>query len=160
MEEYEKSLEDAKKTVRLADHMMNVTYKVVPDPKILLAIIERLRNGLEGSMGALLQYERMYKRIPPYNKTYESMYDVFRTRIVKRYHINIEYITLIHEVDNIIKQHRKSPVEFRRHDKFVICSDDYRMKVITVDNIKAYIEKSKQFIRETENMVRINGRAD
>jgi len=158
MERYEQSLLEAKKIISLADHMMSVTYKVVSDPKLLLAVMDRIRNALSSSMSSLLQYERMYKRIPPYNETYESMYHVFKSKIVRRYHVNIEYLTLLQEVDSILKEHKKSPVEFRRKDKFVICSENYRMKVVTVDNIKEYIQKAKQFIRETENMVKIDGR--
>jgi hypothetical protein len=86
------------------------------------------------------------------------MFNAFKARITRRYNINIEYITLIQDIRNILAEHKKSPVEFRRNDKFVICSDTYRLKVISIDNIKGYIEKAKGFIRETENMVRANER--
>jgi len=158
MERYEQSLQNAQKTIQVADHMMNVTYKVVADPKLLLAIIDRIRNSLSYGMSSILHYERLYKRIPPFQESYESMYHSFKSRITRRYNINIEYLTLIQEVDDIMKQHKKSPIEFRRQDKFVICSENYRMKVISIDKIKEFIEKTKQFIKETENMVNLHGR--
>ncbi len=158
MEKYELSLQNAKKTLQVADHMMNVTYKVVSDPKLLLAIIERINMSLQYALGSVLHYERLYKRIPPFQEDFDSMFNAFKARITRRYNINIEYITLIQDIRNILAEHKKSPVEFRRNDKFVICSDTYRLKVISIDNIKGYIEKAKGFIRETENMVRANER--
>ncbi len=158
MEKHELALQNAKKTLQVADHMMNVTYKVVSDPKLLLAILERINTSLKYTLATVLHYERMYKRIPPFQEDFDSMFNAFKARITRRYNINIEYITLIQDIKNILAEHKKSPVEFRRQDKFVICSDNYRLKVISIENIKAYIEKAKAFIRETENMVRINER--
>jgi len=157
MDRYEAELESAKKTIGVADHMMNVTYKVVNDPKLLLAIMDRIHSSLTYALGSILHYERMYKRIPPFQDNFESMFLAFKSRVTRRYDINIEYITLIQEVDEILKQHKKSPVEFRRQDKFVICSETYRMKVISIENIKKYIETAKRFIKETENMVKAHG---
>lgn len=142
----------------VADHMMNVTYKLVNDPKMLLAILERIHGALTLSIASILHYERLYKRIPPFQENFSSMFNMFKARCTRRYNINIEYITLIQEVSNILAQHRKSPVEFRKDDKFVICSEDYRLKIISIDHIKKFIEKAKLFIRESENMVSVNGR--
>ena len=86
------------------------------------------------------------------------MWNTFKLRLTRRYNINIEYITLVQEVNDILKQHKQSPVEFRKNDQFVICSENYRIKVIKAEHIKKYIEKAKLFIKETENMVRANER--
>ena len=95
MEKYELSLQNAKKTLQVADHMMNVTYKVVNDPKLLLAIIERINTALKYNLAFILHYERMYKRIPPFKEDFDSMFNAFKARVTRRYNINIEYITLI-----------------------------------------------------------------
>jgi hypothetical protein len=156
MEKYEQSLESAKKNLQLADHMLNVTYKVVNDPKLLLSIIGRISTALNNNLAFILHYERLYKRIPPFKEDFESMFNAFKLRVTKRYNINIEYITLIQEINEILKQHKNSAVEFRKDNKFVICSDKYRLKIISVDHIKRYINKAKVFLRETENMVKKN----
>jgi len=152
-------MERAQKELRLADHMLHVTYKVVNDPKLLLSVIERINTALQSTVESIVTYERMYKRIPPFQDSFDSMFTTFKTRITRRYNVNIEYITLIQEIKDILMQHKKSPVEFRRKDKFVICSENYRMRVISTDNIKGYIEKAKVFIKEAQNMVNSNGRS-
>ena len=160
MEKFELSLENAKKNITVADHMINVTFKIVNDPKLLLSIVDRIKNALSYSVSSIVQYERMYKRVPPFQDNFDSMFNIFKTRITRRYNINIEYITLIHDVNDILKQHKESPVEFRKDETFVICNGNYRTRVITADHIKKYLEKAKLFIKETENMVKINGRAN
>lgn len=160
MEQYEARSKQARQDIKVADHMINVTYKFVDDPKILMTVIQRLMSSVENTMAAILYYERMYKRIPAFNDSFESMYNLFKARLTRRYQINVEYIKLIEELKEIIDKHKKSPVEFSRKDKFVICSEDYKMRVVTADKIKNYINKAKLFHTEAERMVKINGRSD
>ncbi len=157
MDNYLASLQKARKDVQIADHMMNITYKVVNDPKMLLTVVERLREAARGAVFAIVQYERMYKRIPPVAASFEAAFHAFRTRITRRYHVNIEHITLVQELEGIIREHKRSPVEFRRNDTFVIAGDDYRLKILSAKHIKAYVEKAKLFIKETENMIKNAG---
>lgn len=133
--------------------MINVTFKLVDDPKMLLSVMLRLESALKNIMESVLIYERMYKRIPPYQESFEGMYDTFRARCTRRYDFKDDHVSLIREVYEILKQHKASPVEFRRKDKFVICTDDYRMKVISVDNIKNYINKAKLFYDDAKRLV-------
>ncbi|MFW6450130.1 MAG: hypothetical protein ACOCZ6_03680 [Nanoarchaeota archaeon] len=160
MEQYESSSMQARQDLKVADHMMNVTYKFVDDPKVLLTIIQRLMDAVNNTMATILYYERLYKRIPPFNNTFENMYYLFKARCTRRYQINVEYIKLIEELREILNQHKKSPVEFKRKDKFVICSEDYKMRVISAEKIKNYINKAKLFHTEAERMVNINGRSN
>ncbi|MBN2458074.1 hypothetical protein JXB31_03000 [Candidatus Woesearchaeota archaeon] len=160
MERYELALEKAKKEIGIADHMINVTYKLVNDPKMLISVISRVMDSLTNSLAAVLLYEREYKRIPPFEENFDSMFNLFKARCTRRYNVNIEYITLIQEIRDITSLHKKSPVEFTRQDRLVICNDRFRIKTVSIDNIKNYINKAKLFIRESENMVRRNAGRD
>lgn len=153
MEKWQLAQEEAKKNIAIADHMMNVTYKLINDPKLLLSIIARINSALTLSLQSVLHFERYYKRIPPFHDSFEAMYNVFKTRITSKYHINIEHLTLLNEVNAIVRQHKESAMEFTRQDKLIICGDNYGMKILSEDKIKNYIKKSKLFIQEMENMV-------
>ena len=59
---------------------------------------------------------------------------------------------MMNEIKDIIIQHKKSPVEFSRKDMFVIASNSYKLKTVSVDQIKKYIAQSKQFLEEMENV--------
>ena len=156
MEKYEELRDIAKKKIHIADHMLTMTYPMVKDPKLLLAVIENVFLGLTNSMGALLHYERTYKRVPPFQDTFVSKFNVFQQKCVPMYNISKDYLTTMQETKEIILQHKKSPVEFTRRDAFVICSDDYQMKTISLEKMRGYITKSKLFIKDIDNIINKN----
>lgn len=146
MEKFQELRAISRKKIGIADHMLTQTYPLIQDPKLLLAVLENVFLALANSMGAILHYERLFKRIPPFQDNFDSKYNMFRAKIVDKYGIERKYVEVINEVKDMIVQHRKSPVEFTRKDKLVICNGDYKMKTISVDNIKQYIADTKEFI--------------
>ena len=156
MGKYEELINLAIKKVQIADHMLTMTYPMVKDPKLLLVVMENLFLALTNSIGALLHYERTYKRVPPFQDTFVSKFNVFKQKCTVRYNIDQEYILMMQDIKDIIVQHKKSPVEFIRNDSFVICSDDYRMRTISLDKMKNYILKSKSFIQNISSIINKN----
>ncbi len=153
MDKYEEHREKARKRLNIADHMLTMTYPLVKDSKILLAALENLFMAISYSIGSVLYYERMYKRIPPFHDNFESKFNMFRIKIVPRFKIDTKYLDLIREIRDIIVAHKKSPVEFSRDNQFVIASEDYDLKKISLEQLKAYIPKTKRFIEEMEGIV-------
>ncbi|NQV08762.1 hypothetical protein HQ529_02835 [Candidatus Woesearchaeota archaeon] len=156
MERFQLEREKALKHLRVADHMLTQTYPLVKDPKLLIAVLENIFRSLSSAMSSILYYERLFKRIPPFSEDFDSMFNTFKARCTRRYDINIEYITLIQNIKDLIQEHKKSPVEFARKDKFVITTESYHLRIISTDKIKEYISKAKLFIEEMNNMVSKN----
>jgi len=156
MEKYEELREIARKKIQIADHMLTMTYPMVKDPKLLLAVMENIFLALTNSIGSLLHYERNYKRVPPFQDTFVSKFNIFKQKCVRRCSIDEELVLMVQEIKGIIMQHKKSPVEFTRNDSFVICSDDYKMKTISLEKMKGYIIKSKSFIQNINNIINQN----
>lgn len=140
---------DAKKNIFLADHILTQTYPLVNEPKILLSVIEYIYKANLNIIEYLLTNLKI-----PYHKNDESKINAFKNHIVKEYHINIEYITLVEDIRIILQKHKKSPVEFTRKDKFIICSETYNLRTISVNQMKKYIRIAKIFLMEAENIVR------
>ena len=153
MEKFQIAREKAQNHIKVADHMLTQTYPLVKDPKLLLVVVQNIFYSVTYSVAAILYYEHLFKRIPAFSENFDSMFNLFKARCTRRYNINIEYLTLIQEIDDILKQHKKSPIEFARKDKFVIASDDYSLRTISLDKLKSYISKAKLFIQEMNNMV-------
>jgi hypothetical protein len=147
MEQFQESRQNAIRKLSVADHMLTMTYPLVQDPKLLLAVLENVFSAMENAMSSVLHYERLFKRIPAFQDSFESKLTVFKSRVQPKYKINEEYINLLYELREIIVEHKRSPVEFARKDKFVICSDNYKMKAISVPEIKKYIAKAKLFVQ-------------
>ena len=157
MESFHLARDRAKRHVKIADHMLTQTYPLVQDPKLLVTVLDNISSALNESISAILYYERYFKRIPPFSDSFESKVNIFRARCMRRYSLNQDYIMLVQTIRELITEHKKSPMEFTRKDKFVICSDNYRMKTVSVDKIKEYIRTTKDFVTEMEKMVSKNG---
>jgi hypothetical protein len=120
MEKFQEARERAKKNIAVADHMLSVTFPLVKDTKLLLAIIENIFLAYTNSIAAILHHERLFKNIPPFQETFESKFNMFREMCSSKYKIDKSYLTEIQDIKDIITEHKKSPVEFKRGDKFVI----------------------------------------
>ncbi len=153
MERYEELREAAKKKIWTADHMLTMTYPLVKDPRLLVNILENIFLALTNSIGALLYYEQLFKRIPNFQENFISKFNLFRDKCAVRYNIDKKYFLMIQEIKDVIAEHNKSPVEFTRKDCFVICSDDYQMKTISSEKIKSYIALSKSFIQAINSII-------
>lgn len=156
MERFQELREQAKKKTQVADHMLTMTYPLVQDSKLLLAIMQNIFLALTYAVGSILHYERTFKKIPPFQDNFSSKFNMFRAKIVDKYKINSDYVDFIQDVKDIILQHKQSPVEFVRKDRFVICSDDYKMKTISIENMREYLNKTKSFIALASTIVSKN----
>lgn len=156
MEKFQELREIAKKRISLADHMLNITYPFVKDAKMLVTVVDNIFLAMTYSMSSVLHYERVFKRVPLFPENFESKFSLFKNRCAKKYGISQEHIKLLREIKDIIMQHRKSPVEFSRKDKFIICNGSYRMKIVGVEQLKKYIENAKAFIGVNNNIVNKN----
>ncbi|MEA2036452.1 MAG: hypothetical protein U9O94_03020 [Nanoarchaeota archaeon] len=159
MGKWEELMSLALKKIQIADHMLTMTYPLVKDPKLLLNIMENTFLALTNSVGALLHYERTYKRVPQFQDTFASKFNIFKQKCTTRYNIDPKYILMMQDIKDIIVHHRKSPMEFTRNDALVICSDDYMMKTISVDKMKSYVLKSKTFVSSISHIISSNKEA-
>ncbi len=158
MEQFQIARDKARKNLQTADYMAFMTYPLVKDSRILLAVTENLFLALTNSMAAILHHDRLFKKIPPFQDTYESKYGLFKEKSIRMHNLSKDYLALMEEVKEIIIQHKKSPIEFTRRDAFIICSDDYRIKVINIEKIKEYISKTKRFVEDMETITKENER--
>lgn len=153
MEAYQRLLAEAKKKLALADHMLFVTHPLLKDPKLLLAVMENLFLAQTHTMGSLLYYERIFKRVQPFFDTFESKYRIFSEKCAVRYNLDPDYLDFLRSIKDVLVAHKRSPIEFSRKDQFVICSDDYELKVLNVSEIKGFVAKTKQFYADIHSLI-------
>jgi len=158
MEKYEEARDKYKKCIIVADHMLTVTYSIVRDAKLLLAVIENIFLAYTNAMGSLLHQELLLKNIAPFNDRFEDKLRVFRESCVDKYDFNKKFLIDMQNIKDIIVEHKKSPVEFSRRGQFVICSDSYNIRTITSKEIGEYINKAKIFIEAIDNIIEQNER--
>ena len=156
MEDFQVARDKARKHVRIADHMLTQTYPLINDPKLLITVANNIFIACSSAMSAILYYERLFKRIPNFVDNFENKFSIFTARCMRRYNMSDRYIKLIKDVKELLEERKNAPVEFARKDKFIICSDNYRTRTISVDGLKKYVEEAKIFISDMERMVSKN----
>ena len=153
MEKFQELRSAANKKLQLADHILTMTYPLVKDPHLLLSSIENLFLAFSYGMGSVLHYERIFKRIPPFPDNFTSKFELFEDKCAKKYSIDREYLKIIKDLRDIIIAHKKSPMEFSRNERFVICNGDYRTRTISLNEVKSYVQKAKLFIKSISTIV-------
>jgi len=146
MEKFQELRENSKKKISIADHILTQTYPLVKDSKLLLATLENIFLALTYAMGSILYYERLFKRIPPFQDTFESKFNMFQAKIIDKHRIDWRHVDMIREIKEIILQHKQSPIEFIRKDQLIICNNEYKMKTVSEEKIKIYMHNAKEFV--------------
>ena len=93
------------------------------------------------------------KRIPPFHDSFDSKYNTFKLNIARKFDFSTDEINLILDVKKLIDFHKDSPVEFARTDKFVICSEDYKIASVSVQEMKKYIKGANSFLKKVEDII-------
>ena len=142
MQQFQDLKQQAEYKLHVADHIITQTFPSVKDPKLLIAGLENIFLAYSYSMGALLSYERLFKRIPNFQDTFEAKVRTLRI-LADRYSIKQEDINTIKEIRDILLKHKESPMEFPRNDRFIICSEDYEFKTIDYDHMRQWLSQAK-----------------
>ncbi len=158
MEKFKELREKAKQNVKVADHMITMSYPMFKDPKILVSAVNSLLQAAENSVSSMLEYEKLFKRIPVYHESLDVKATLFKQKIIPRYKLNKEHEKLLKTLMDLSKAHKDSAVEFPKNEKFVMCSETYEMRTITVQDLKELIKKTKLLIDDTYKVTSKNDR--
>jgi hypothetical protein len=153
VEVVKEKFQDSVKHLKLASHMLGVTYPLVKDPRMFIGILENLNKSLKECLDSFLLYERMYKRISPYPDNFNSKLDVFRNVIRSRYEFDSTLPRFIFEIEQLVKNRKQAPIEFSRKDGFVICDSEYKTRILKIEELKSYISKAKVFILKVHSII-------
>jgi|SRR3989344_2923778 len=153
MELYQQHHSKAMSFFKMADHLIYVTLPAVDDVKLIMTALEDIHIALTSGMNAVLEYERMHKRIMPLTGNFDSRLDVF-SNLAGRHGFIGDEIYLIKEIRKLTEDRKSASMEFTRPGKFVICNEDYRMKTISINEIKKYLSITKNFLSKVNNVIK------
>jgi hypothetical protein len=149
IEKHLESLQKALKEIRLADHMLYITYPMIKDKRLLIQALDHIYQAFICMINAVLQYDFINKRIKLSDDSKEN-FDLFLERCARRYNLNEEEIQNILELFKLIESHKKSPLEFSRREKVVIMSDSLKTAVIDAEKLKKYLNFSKSMLNKVK----------
>ena len=155
MEKFLENIIAAEKKIQIVDHMIYVTFPLIKDKRLLLKILQEIKNAVMDCISSILQYEYLYKRIILY-KNPKSNFKIFIEMCTPRYQITKEEINLILELFDFIEKHRESPFEFIKDDKVIILSNDLNPKTLTIEKTKEFLMLVKNILRKTRETFKKN----
>jgi hypothetical protein len=148
-EKHIENLQKAIKNIRIADHMIYVTYPVIKDKRLLLKALDGVYDSIVCIINAILQYDFLYKRISLTNDPKQN-FDIFLNKCAKRYNLSEDEVNDIIELLTLIENHKKSSMEFLRKDKIVIMSESLKTTVVDSERLKKYLNLSKNLVNKAK----------
>jgi hypothetical protein len=149
MEKFLENLAAAEKIIYSADHLVYITFPLIKDKRLLIKIIQEIKDSITACITSILQHEYIYKRISLYKDPKEN----FRTFIEKcapSYNVTNEEIKLILELFDFVEKHKESPFEFIKDDKVVILSNSLKPKMLTTEKAKEFLMLAKNLLKKTK----------
>ena len=150
---YEDSLKKARLQYDAAHHLLHVTYPLVKDPKLLMGIVNNIFFSMEAGMDAILKYGRELRLVPKTADNFTSKFNIFRHKSVRLHKIPASQVQTISIAKNMIEAHKRSPVEFQRGDRFVICNESYNMQTVSAKDLRGFLDETKAFLELIEGVI-------
>jgi hypothetical protein len=146
------SLNEANRTLNIADHLAYVTFPLVREQRLLLKIFDEIYKSIINTITAVLQYEYINHRIKIYKDKEENLKN-FMDKYAKNYEINPSEIKIIKEIIDINYYHIKSSMEFVKNEKIVIMSDNLDLQILNIEKIKGYLGVTKEILRKVSKKI-------
>jgi hypothetical protein len=154
MEKFQEFREKAVKSVKVADHMLGVSYPLLNDPKILVSVANNLLLAIDYGMISVLEHEKLFKRVQNYPDNVEGRYALLKQKVLKG--ADDRNYAIIKDLLAVVNSHKASTVEFPRQDKFVIASDSYELRTLSVPELKEHLTKTREIVNQLYEMTRRN----
>ncbi len=151
-ETYQENINNAIKSIQIADHMAYVTYPLVQEKRLLLKIFDEIYKSIINSVNAMLNYDILFKRIKP--SPNNNYLEIFEKKSSKNYELTREQVQKIKEIIQTNKKSQKSVMDFVKKDKVVILQNNLETDVLDIITIKKYILLAKELIRNITKKIK------
>jgi len=137
-------IEEAKKILKTADHMICVAYPVLKDEKLLMKAFDGIGKAISLMIDSALQKE--YGRIITHLDS-KSDFERF-TKISKSYGITHKEINELYNILSLIERRRKSPMNFSRKGKFIIMHENLHTESVNISDLKSHVNTAKELLKK------------
>lgn len=124
--------EQAWQKYEMARYLLKTTYLAVQDPKLLVTILSNIHSCLDEAMSYLIGPKLTFQEKLAY---------------LQRKGFQISFLQ---ELNELIRSHHQSPVEFSRQEKYIICSDNYHLRYLTPGKVDKFLVLSEAFLKEVD----------
>ncbi|MBS3108170.1 hypothetical protein J4468_04625 [Candidatus Woesearchaeota archaeon] len=148
MEKVRYLINEAKKNLKTADHLVYMTYPLIKDPKLITSIAGNLQRSLMYAMDALVRYEQLYRHIPMATHP-DTRFELFKEKCIPAHKLDKDIITVMHILTKALEEKQINESVVRRD---LISSG----KVLSYDQLKNMTNKSKAFLLQVQGVITKN----
>ena len=155
MEKINRLVQESNQDFRTADHLIYINATMHGSNKLLLFIAKKLYLAGLNSIDAVLHYEKVERRISFLPSDFGSKIYIFESEVLPRMRVVPDILEVLKELNLILNEHKESPIEFSRGDKFVICNDGYStIRTLDLETLKSYRNIIRNFLYISNGMVK------
>lgn len=150
--EFIEGLNKAESNLRIADHLVYITYPLLKESRLLLKVLENLYKTASTLVDAILKHEYSLKRIELY---YDKNIDwqTFRNKCAPRFGITSNESQTIRELLSLMERRNESSTEFMRGNRLIIMSDNFRAESVSLGKLKSYLNLLREVVKKLKDKV-------
>ncbi|MDP2926239.1 MAG: hypothetical protein Q8N99_07720 [Nanoarchaeota archaeon] len=134
---------EASRHLKIADHIIYITYPLVNEKRLLLKVLEELSKSIDYAIKAIVRFETKNKL--------ESN-EIFYLDYSKKY-LNEEELKIVKQINELNNRHKDSAIEFPKKEKIIIMADNLDIHALDINTLKTYYMFIKNFILKTRNII-------
>ena len=146
-------LDLSKERLLCARHILEVTYPKLRSPRLFLSCLEHLFLSMDYAMNSVLADDKLKAKAGEHPQTFSGRYSAFRLRLASSLGFERRGIEALLAMRNTLILHKKSPMEFERNDRFIICTNDYEMTHLSLEGMGSYIEIASSFLESARDVL-------
>lgn len=150
MMDFKNIFNQAKKELGLADHIFSFTLPIVKDKHVTLNVLNHLDRCIRLAAKAYVLKQRELKRIRILPKSDELYKRIFFEEFLKELNITTSEKHIVNEISLIVEAHKKSQMEIKRGEEYIIVLPNFEIVTINEKSIKRYINIVRSFINKIE----------
>lgn len=145
----------ARNHLKVADHVLTMSYPLLKDSKLLLSVIDNLNLAASSALASVLHNEHARRRTPPCPSGTKEMIALLRSKVppVK---LNPDWLVFMEELDDLASRHKSAATAFRRKGAYVMADDQYHLTALDDKMLKKHLATTKEVVFGLLTMVNDN----
>lgn len=141
----------ARKELKIADHMIYVTFNLLNDKTLISNVISHLKSALKIGIMSFLDFEYYKKNINALPKSDNLKTQLFLRDYSEELDLTIDDNEMINILDAFTDSDKHS---FSRGNNFYFLNDNFAMRSIDLKSLKNYLRRSEDIIERIEKNVK------
>ena len=145
MEFHISNIQKAEQNIKKIENLI-VLAQVSRNKKLMLMTLEEIEKTIKNCISAVLHYEHTIKQIKLSNDAL-SNFKTFEQKSSKNY-ITSQELNIIKDILNTTKAHKKSPMEFLKHEEIIIMSENQDIIKLPMQKLTNFLSTTKEILNK------------